>query len=284
MLQPRMKIFTLAPTRLLRLVLLFVVSPLQSVPAYASPVERKILEHLLHVAGREALERSTKEAIEQSVAAAVRTLGKEGAENLIQRGGLPLVRVAMEHGDDFWKLASRVPESAHYLAAKPAEALALARKFGDHAVRIETRVPGLAQKAALHFGPESLEVLAKASPGQVTQLVGYAEKAANPEVRKKLFDLWLKRGAGILRILDRNKTLILTGGLTMALLDVASGVSEGIRDSIPEIPSRIPPEAPLIFSTKIGTGFQWSVVLLSAAVSYRLIAGARKRTFKAPHP
>jgi hypothetical protein len=244
---------------------------------YATPFEREIAAGILRKAGAELLERSARETAEHSAAAAIRAIGKESAGEVIQRGGLPLLHAAALHGDDLWRLARRVPETSRYLALKPAEALTLARRFGEDAVRLESRVAGMSVKAAEHFGPRNLAVLAKAAPPEVRRLVGYAEKTQNPKVRERLFNLWAQRGATVLKILDRNKTLILTGGLTMALLDVADGLSEAIPTLASEISEVVPPEAPIVFSSKTGTGLQWAIVFLSAAMSYRLITGNRKR-------
>jgi hypothetical protein len=261
-----------------------VVAALSLFPAKASPVERTLLERILKHAGGELLERTARETAEHSAAAALRSLGKTGAEEAVKRGGLPLLQAAARHGDDVWHLAGRVPESTRFLASKPAEALHLAGRFGDDAVRLESRVPGMAQKAVEHFGPKSLGPLSKAAPAEVNHLIGYAGKAQNPEVRKKLFDLWVQRGGAILEVLERHKALIFTGGLTLAILDVADGIREAIPETLPRIPAIIPPEAPVIVGTKLGNGLQWAVVLLSAAMSYRMITGGRNPTRKPKKP
>jgi hypothetical protein len=272
-----------APSRLPFLTPMLAAFALASLPAQASPLERKILERVLHGVGKEALEKSAKETLEHSVSAAIRTLGHEGAEQVIERGGLALLHAGVQHGDDIWKLAARVPETAHYLAAKPAHALALARELGENAVRLEARAPGMAQKAALHFGPKSLEPLAKAAPGEATHLIGYAEKAANPEVRKKLFDLWLKRGAGILTALDRHKGLILTAGLTLATLDLAHGVSNGLEEAIPQMPAAMKDTTETL-ARQSGPALQWGAILLGAGAGGSLLIASYLRNRKSTPP
>jgi hypothetical protein len=245
------------------------------VEVHASPVERKLIEQAMKMAGREALEKGAKEAAERSAESAIRTIGKEAAEHAVNRGGVQILEAGARHGDDFWRLVGHVPEGVHYLAGKPSEALALARRFGNEAVRLEARVPGMAEKAAAHFGEKNLALLAKAPPEQVTRLIGYAERAAEPAVRQSLFDRWVRSGGHVLEVLDRHKALILTSGLTLALLDTAHGVSNGLEHAIPLLPEKAP-EAVAKFAAQLGSSFVYSSLIISTAIGVCIVWRFRK--------
>jgi hypothetical protein len=187
----------------------------------ASPVERILLEKITKKVAGEALEKTAQEAAEKTVAAAVRALGREGAEAALEHGGMKLLKAGIRYGDEIWAVVKRVPESAHFVAAKPAEALQLAAHFGDDALRLESRLPGMTQHAVDAFGSPALKHLAKASPEELTRLLGYAKAAKEPGLSRTLFNGWKSSGPRLLEQLDKHKGVILATGLTAAALDAA---------------------------------------------------------------
>ena len=244
--------------------------------AQATPIERELVSRAARTALQETLEKTAAEAAEKSAAAAIRTLGKEGAREAVERGGLQLLEAGARHGDEVWGLVRRAPEITHYVASKPGEALGLVRRFGDDAVRLEARAPGMAETAAALFGPKSLAVLAKADPGEINRLVGYAQKATSAEARTRLWELWHKRGSGILATLDKHKLLILTSGLTLAILDTAHSAGGGLKTGFAELSEK----APYAFETVSGgvaAGIQWSAIILSSGFVGWLLLRTRSK-------
>lgn len=210
---------------------------LGSTALQANPVARKLVAQALKQAGRETLEAGAREAAEHAAAIAIRKFGAEGAEELVERGGLELLEAGAKHGDDILKTARRVPEAARYLGAQPQEAIRLVTQFGDDALLLEARVPGMAETAVAQLGRSELTLISKAPPHDVTRLLGYAGRADTPQTRTALLTAWKKSGAAVLDELDKRKMLILTGGLTASTLMVAGGASDSIRDiprSVPE--------------------------------------------------
>jgi hypothetical protein len=206
----------------------------------ASPVERIILEKLTQKLAGEALEKTAQEAAEKTVAAAVRALGREGAEAALEQGGVKLLKAGIRYGDELWAVVQRVPESAHLVAAKPAEALQLVAHFGDDALRLESRLPGMTQHAVDAFGSPALKHLAKAAPEELSRLLGYAQAAREPGLSRALFAGWRRSGHRLLEQLDKHKWTILATGLTAAALDAALEAVGGGGEDAAEERGRIP--------------------------------------------
>ncbi len=247
----------------------------------ANPAVRKLVAQALKQAGRETLEDGAVEAAEHAAATAIRKFGAAGAEELVQRGGLELLEAGAKHGDDILKAARRVPEATRYLGARPAEALGLVTRYGDDALRLEARVPGMAEQAVAQFGSGQLAVLAKSPVEQVTHLIGYATRADSPATRQALLDSWKMNGSAVLRELDKHQRLILTGGLTIGMIKVADGLAEGMR----KVPERIPSEAINNFFNKTGTGLSVAAMLGSVSVPLALVwlLGSRRRKHSTAH-
>jgi hypothetical protein len=260
--------------------LFFTLVLLSSSALQANPVARKLVAQAIKQAGRETLEAGARDAAEHAAATAISKFGAAGAEELVERGGLELLEAGAKHGDDILKAARRVPEATRYLGASPAEALGLITRYSDDALRLESRVPGMAEQAVAQFGRGELAVLAKAPSSEITQLVGYASRADSPATRLVLLESWKKNGAAFLRKLDQHKTLILTGGLTVSMIKVADGVEEGTR----LLPYRIPTEAMTTFFSKAGTGVSMSLMLGSVTLPLALLWLLRSRRLTHARP
>lgn len=239
--------------------------------AHAGPASR-VVSRIAIAAGDEALERGAREAAESAAAGAVKRLGIEGAEQAARRGGVALLQAGAKHGDEFWDLARRVPEASRYLASQPDQALALARRYGDDAVRLESRLPGVGRDAAQMFGKDRLGTLAQASPVEAGALVSFAKRADTAATRDALFDTWRRRGGAVLTELDKHKVLILTAGLTMGMIKVADGLEDGVR-SIPEkVPQAVESaaskagDALQTLGEKVGTGLMLGLIVLGAGI------------------
>lgn len=229
-------------------------------PLLANPAARGLLQLAFKTSGTEVLEAGSREALERAAANSLRLLGAPAAETAVQRGGIQLLEASLYHGDEVLRLAGRVPEAAGLLGARPLEALRLASRHGDDALRLEARVPGLAEQAISLLGREAVPTLTQAAPGDVTRLLGFAARADSAVTRAALWHAWKKEGGALLDKLDKHKVLILTGGLTGAVLDVASGVSNAIE----KMPEKAP-EALKVLGSWTGAGIAISLILVSAA-------------------
>lgn len=247
----------------------------------ASPVAGKLVSQALKQAGRETLDAGARQAAERAASSAIREFGMEGAEELVQRGGLALLEAGAKHGDDVLTAARRVPEAARFLGAHPADALDLLTRHGDDALLLEARVPGMAEKAIAQFGPGELAVLAKSPGEQVTRLLGYAARADSPAARQALLSSWKKHGSAVLAELDKHKLLILTSGLTVGMLKVSDGLEDGMR----KMPECIPSEALTHLFDRTGTGLSVAAVLGSVSLPLALVwlLKSRGRNHSTPH-
>jgi len=177
----------------------------------------EVIEQLSKAAGRPAA-KGTTEALE-------RAMIREGsiALDAARRGGLGLPEAAARHGDDVFRFAVRVPESAAALAARSDELLPLARIYGDDFLRLEARVPGLGDDAARLFSEkDSLRRLANLPSEQAREIVSYANYATNAKVSMQLLRAVERGGPEVLSRLDPKKILAL--GLSSAMIVAATGV------------------------------------------------------------
>ncbi len=240
---------------------IFAIALTLTTPAHASmarPVV-EVLEQLGKLAGR-APSRTAGEALE----AAYRAQGHVALE-AAQHGGLDLVEAAARHGEGVMQLATHVPEAARYVAAQPQQALALATRWGEDAVRLEARVPGMAEETARQFGRAELTVLRGAPPADLFRLNGYAAHAHSLQTKAALLQGWKREGSAFLDKLDKHKALILTTGLTLSMIKVADGMEDAIRD----IPRAVPQAIHALFS-RLGDGGKIALIALAMGLSLAL--------------
>ncbi|MEZ5387194.1 MAG: hypothetical protein R3F13_16925 [Prosthecobacter sp.] len=243
---------------------LLVASFLSATAAQARSLAGHLVVQAMKVSGREALEVGAREAMERAAANAIRVLGGEAAEKIVQRGGLELLEASLHYGDDILRHAARVTDAARYLGMRPQEGMSLVARLGDDALLLEARTPGMAEKAATLLGRGALAPLSKAPAEEVTRLVGYAARAESNQIRATLLDGWQKHGVWILNELDKRKSLILTGGLTASMLVIADGGHDMLQD--------IPEKAPQLLAgpaNTIATGINTGIVILSARWVWR---------------
>lgn len=254
---------TLSNSFAMKYLLAFVIAALMcdGFRLHANPLSRVLVQKALEISGTKVLSRTARELAERSATRAIQKLGKEGAERAVERGGLAILNAGARHGDDVWNLVKRCPEGVKYVAAKPQEAISMARKFGNDILIIESRTPGLGVRAAELLGPSRLPALARAKPEEVARLVGYASKADSPATRNQLFDLWMRRGGEVLDRLDKHKGLILAGGLTVATLKLADSMGE----SMETMSAKVDAEDVGFAIRRISSSFAAAILLITAA-------------------
>ncbi len=163
---------------------------------------------------------------------------KHGDEVLLaaRKGGLELMEVAGKYGDDVWQFASKVPAGARALAMRPRELLPLTRRIGTEVLQVEAKAPGLTVHVVKNFGDDGVSYFAKHVPADdATRLIGYAEKAESPAVRKALLQAYKKEGKSLFERIPPK--LVLATGLTAAMLygthrvtEPAAALSDAIRE------------------------------------------------------
>jgi len=206
----------------------------------------------VHAAGAKLLTKSVEETLEFAAKRSGRplaegtkiTLGREMLKitakhgddvlPLIRNGGLEVLEQGIRHGDEFWKLCKAVPEASRSLALHSDELLPLAKRIGLDVLHLESKAPGLAVRFAQEFGDDGVRFVARRTPQDVPQLLGYAAKADSPATKALFFEKYSgsKNPSAFLKALDW-KT-IMAGGLTTAAImsayKISNGIEEGLKD------------------------------------------------------
>lgn len=247
------------PSLIALVVALLPLVPQPVTASVAKPVAETI-EQLAKLAGRVPA-KGAAEALE----IAWRASGK-AALQAAESGGLGLTEAAARHGSDVLKMAVRVPEAAAVLATRAREVLPLAREFGDDILRIEAKVPGLANDAVRSF-PSTGELRRLAAlPGEELRgVLSYASHATDPAAARALLEAVEKKGGSILTKLDSKQ--ILASGLTTAMVITAAGGAVAMAKAPQVLPQIID-----ILAKQLGTpvGIALGVLVLVVALPLAL--------------
>ena len=191
-----------------------------ALPAESAPA-RPLLEGIEFITKKsgQPLSRGATEAMERAFAA-----HGDSALRVAREGGVDLAEAAAIHGDDVFSFAARVPESAKLFIHRSEHVLPLARQHGDDFLRLEAKVPGLADDAIRIYGNGAdVRRLAQMPADQAKQVISYARQADSPETARFLLEAVERKGPGFLGKLDNKR--ILTLGLTATMITAASGLS-----------------------------------------------------------
>jgi hypothetical protein len=182
-----------------------------------SQIVREAVEFAFKKSSREAVERASREAVEQSVEAGVVKFGPRAAQ-AVADGGVELVEAAAKYGDDVMRVAvEATPAARRALALQPSRALPLVREFGNEAIEIEAKSPGLARRVFAAFGDDGGRQIAKQVPAEdLPRLLTYAEKADTPETRHILLEIYKKEGSSMFEKIPAQ--LVLATGLSASML------------------------------------------------------------------
>jgi len=191
-----------------------------------------IIANLYRLGGRNAdrLAQATRQADLRMVENALRQHGPN-ARAAFDNGGYAILQAGRRHGDEAISLAARNPEAARLVATRPAESLRIARNFGDDALRLENRVPGLLTRNPALFNAEQVQVLTRLSPDAQRQVGRTILRADNPETARRIVEITAQRGPSwVARIPTRYKI----GGaiITGAILDRAIFGEKGVTAKI----------------------------------------------------
>jgi hypothetical protein len=182
-----------------------------------SQLAREAVEFAFTKSGREAAERASREAVEQSVEAGVVKYGPRAAQ-AVADGGVELVEATARYGDDVLRVAvDATPAARRVLALEPSRMLPLAREFGEEAIEIEAKSPGLARRIFTVFGDDAGRQIGRQVRAEdLPRLLAYAEKADTPETRRILLEVYQKQGSSIFEKIPAS--LVLATGLSASML------------------------------------------------------------------
>jgi len=189
--------------------------------AFATPgvsqLVREAVEFAFKKSGQEVAERASREAVEQSVEAGVKKYGSRAAQ-AVAEGGVELVEATAKYGDDVMRVAvEATPAARRVLALEPGRMLPLVREFGEEALEIEAKSPGLARRAFTTFGDDGARQIARQVPADdLPRLLKYAEQADTPETRRLLLDAYKKEGPSIFERIPAS--LVLATGLSASMI------------------------------------------------------------------
>jgi hypothetical protein len=182
-----------------------------------SQAAREFVELLFRKGGREAAERLSREAAENTVEATVAKYGPR-ASQAIMDGGLKLVEAGMRYGDDVMRVAvDATPAARRVLALEPERMLPLVRELGGEAIEIEAKSPGLARRVFANFDDDGARRIARQVPSEdLPRLLTYAEKADTPATRVILLEAYEREGASLFKRIPAS--LVLASGLSAGVL------------------------------------------------------------------
>lgn len=235
-----------------------------------------LVEYIYRQAGKNAdtVMQATRRADARTIENALRQYGPEGRA-VFENGGFALLRASREFGDNVVRIAAKQPEAARYVAARPQKALGVARRFGDDAVLLEKRVPGLLTRQADLLTGKEVRIL-KGLPADQQRRVGQlAMRAESPRVAQRIVQSYNHYGPSLIKRIPK-KYLIGGGVVTAVILDRAIMEDQGITEW---------------FKNKISEGgfwlIKWVVIAFAClfALKYAFIFAWRKLfTFRSKKP
>jgi hypothetical protein len=224
-----------------------------------------IIQETIEIAAKvsgKVMSSSSKKAAELVLTKAVTQYGDD-AIKIARHGGIEAIKHGAKYGDDFWRLAKNAsPSGMRTLALHADTLMPLAKRLGNNFIKLESKVPGLASRVVNEFGDNAVAHLAaKASPNDISKLLGYAAKADSPATKKLLWESYKKGGSTFLNNL--NSKAILTAGLSTAMIVAAYKISNGVEDGIKDISIKNPDVAVKFFS-KLVSPFQWFLIIIAS--------------------
>lgn len=201
------------------------VPPLATAAPVVSRLAREAVEMGLRKSGREATEKVARESLEQAVETAVSKYGPEAAQ-AVADGGVELLEAAGRYGDDLIRVAAEAsPAGRRALALEPGRMLPLVREFGQEAIELEARTPGLSRRIFTSFGTDAGRQIARQVPAEdLPRLLKYGERADSPQTRQLLVEAYRSEGPAIFRRIPPG--LVLASGLTAAMIYGTHRVTE----------------------------------------------------------
>ena len=239
------------------------------ISGFAVNVSAGVIQETIEAAAKlsgKVLTRGAKKAACKTLSIAVQKHGDDVLK-AVRHGGFEALKQGAKYGDDFWRLAKHAsPKAARSLALHADELMPVAKRLGTSFVKLEGKVPGLASKAVAEFGDDAARHLAaKASPNDISKLIGYASKADSPATKKLLMDHYKKGGSVFLKKLDSK--VILASGLSAAMVISAYKISDGFEEGIEHVAKEKPETFQKVIENMVFP-FKW--LFAAAAVAFIL--------------
>jgi len=196
---------------------------------------------------RVALKASGKTATDDAVKAASKTIetaaskyGDDVAEASM-RGGVEVAEQSLKRGSEFVSLLRRAgtvsDEAIRAVVLNSDDAIKYASKYGDDAIKFAAKAQNsfargvaIIERAKVDDVGKMLNTVASEIPAdQISQVVGVAER--NQTVAKQFFDGISKGGRYFVdKLFSVNAKQILAGGMTVAMIEVALGGRESVKN------------------------------------------------------
>ena len=162
-----------APISLAMAFVLVVPDIAQAAPGI-NAIAREAVELALRLSRREVTERASREVAEKAVEKGIAKYGPRAAE-AVADGGMELLEASARYGDDVMRVAVEAsPAARRALALQPGRMLPLVREFGEEAIELEAKSPGLARRMFSSFGNDGARQIARQVPADdMPRLLAY---------------------------------------------------------------------------------------------------------------
>lgn len=207
----------------------------------------EVLEQAAKVSGR-VLTPAAREAAELALKRSVTHYGDD-ILRIVKTGGLETLEQGAKYGDDFWLLCKRCPNAARSFALHADELMPLAKRIGVEVAEMEAKAPGLTLRVASEFGDDAVRSLSKAPVSDITQIVGYAQKTDSPAIRESLLTHYLKSADKTKFLNSLDWKVIMSSGLSIAVITAAYNISDGIHDATNTIAENSPETLPTVIDS-----------------------------------
>ena len=247
---------------------------LQAFPA--GKVILETIETAAKVSGK-TLSHGARSSAARALSKAMAKYGDE-AMKITRQGGLEVLKRSAEYGDDFWRIARHAdPAAIRSLALHADKLLPVAKRIGPAFLKLEAKAPGLALKAVNCFGDDSVKILAKLPPDDLSRLIGLAKRAETPAVKGMLFKRYLSvpDKEKFFKALDWKKTGAI--GISAAAIIGAYKLGCGVEGGLTTL-AKSNPEA---FTTLISDGiapFKWLLFALLLLALWPVVKWLWKRS------
>jgi len=195
---------------------------LASSPELQASLAGEVVESLVKTGGR-FVDDASKLAARKAIETAALKYGDEVIETL-ERGGFGLAEAAVRHGDDVWRFARLTPDAPRMLAARAEPILAIGKRWGDDAARIEMKAPACAEALAGKLPAKRLgEIAEAATPREIQRLAALATHRSPRELEVAM-TLWKRSNGKVLEHLTPAR--IAAYGFSMAAVIAACSAPE----------------------------------------------------------
>ena len=235
----------------------------------AKSVFREVLESVIRKEGKSAMSHTGLEAMENTMIRYSSIHGPEAITRLTTTGGTNFLRGLEKYKGEFIDLSMKLSDDGvRVLSRKCDHLMPLAKKFGPEIVELEAKAPGVHSLVIKHYGPESLELFARKIPSSdITHLLQLAERAKDKTAKDMIVKTYVREGRSFFEKIPPK--LVIAVGVGGGLVFIAKGVGdgakavgEGVKDGIE------------IISHPVGKSLEQSFSYLAAFLGFIFVAGS----------